>query len=189
MPNEGQIGGIVAANVLALRKGAGLSLDQFARKSEVSKGMIVQIEQAKSNASIATLVKLANALNVSVARLVEPSTLPIARKGRVEDAAVVWQGIAGGMGKLIAGLEHPSLTELWEWKLLPGEAHESLAHMKDSKEILLVQKGQLTVSTAAWQETIQARESLVFSADAPHRYFNPGSTDTVFNMVMLEPTR
>ena len=180
MPDEVEIGGIVAANVLALRKAAGLSLDQLAKKSGVSKGMVVQIGQAKSNASIATLVKLANALGVSVARLVEPSSLPIARKGRVSDAPLVWQGSAGGTGKLLAGLENPSLTELWEWRLLPSEAHDSLAHMKDSKEILLVQAGQLIVSTSLWQETVNAHESLVFSSDVPHRYFNPGPMEAVF---------
>jgi len=187
MTDLDKIGEVVASNVASLRKAHGLSMDKLAKVSGVSKGMIVQVEQAKSNASIATLVRLANALGVTVARLVEPTNQSITRKTRIDDATILWQGAAGGSGKLLAGVEEPSLTELWEWRLQPNEAHEGLAHIPGTKEMLLVQTGQLTVSTSAWSETVLARESLVFSADVPHRYCNDGTNETLFIMVVLEP--
>lgn len=180
---------LVASNVTALRKMRGMSMDKLAKESGVSKGMIVQIEQAKSNASIGTLVKLANTLGVTVARLVEIPSPSISRKARIDDATLLWQGSAGGFGKLIAGVEQPSLTELWEWRLKPKESHDGLAHIPGSKEMLLIQTGQLTVSTSHWSETAVARERIIFEADMPHRYLNEGSTETVFIMVMLEPKR
>jgi transcriptional regulator with XRE-family HTH domain len=187
MTSVDQIGAVVAANVSALRRAHGLSMDQLSKASGVSKGMIVQVEQARTHASIATLVRLANALGVSVAQLVAPATPPTVSISRVADATVLWRGAAGGTGRLISGVETPSVTELWEWRLQPQETHDGLAHLAGSKEMLLVESGRLTVSTESWSETIGARESLLFSADVPHRYSNTGSTEAIFIMVMLEP--
>src|SRR5258708_7248110 len=85
----------VARNLRLVRGARDLTLDQLAKKSGVSKGMLVQIEQGRTNPSIATLCRVANALGVAVARFVEVGEAPMVRLRGAGEAAGVWRGGAG----------------------------------------------------------------------------------------------
>ena len=53
-----------------------LSLDELSRRAGVSKGMLVEIEKGSANPSIAILCKLAAALGLSVADIVNVTRAP-----------------------------------------------------------------------------------------------------------------
>ncbi len=69
----------VATNVRAQRTHRGLTLDALAARSGVSRGMLVQVEQGRTNPSVTTLTRIASALGVTVARLVEVGDVPVVR--------------------------------------------------------------------------------------------------------------
>ena len=52
------------AQVRRLRTAKGWSLDQLAARSGVSKGMLVHLEQARTNPSLGTLCKVAETLGI-----------------------------------------------------------------------------------------------------------------------------
>jgi transcriptional regulator with XRE-family HTH domain len=178
---------IVGRNLVAQRRARGLTLDQLAQASGVSRGMVVQIEQGKTNPSVATLCRLANALVVPITRLIELDARPVAFKTRLADASELWRGIAGGSGKLITGFDEPSVIELWEWRLRAQESYDGIAHPPGTKELLFVKDGTLTVTAGPVYESVAAQEALVFAADVPHRYANEQTQDVVFMMVVAEP--
>lgn len=60
---------IIASRLLVLRKSKGLSLEQLAELSDVSKAMISKIERQESSPSATLLGKLASGLGVSVTQL------------------------------------------------------------------------------------------------------------------------
>ena len=66
----------VARTLQALRADRGWSLDQLAARSGVSKGVLVAVEQGRSNPNLATLAKIADAFGVPVTRLVDMSGEP-----------------------------------------------------------------------------------------------------------------
>jgi transcriptional regulator with XRE-family HTH domain len=178
---------IVGKNLVAQRKARGLTLDQLALASGVSRGMVVQIEQGKTNPSVATLCRLANALAVPISRLIEQTVHPSAYKTRLAEAQELWRGGAGGWGRLITGFDDPSVLEFWEWRLSAHEFYDGIAHPPGTKELLFVNSGTLTVTAGAVSETVEIQEALVFSADVPHRYANEQDEDVVFMMVVVEP--
>lgn len=53
-----------------------MSLDELSRRASISKGMLVEMEKEAANPSIAILCKLAAALGVSVADIVNVSSEP-----------------------------------------------------------------------------------------------------------------
>lgn len=55
---------IVAQNVIRLRKALGLSQLKLATQAEITTGMLLDIEHARGNPNLATLSKLADALDV-----------------------------------------------------------------------------------------------------------------------------
>src|SRR5262249_51899158 len=67
----------IASNVRAQRAHRGLTLDALAARSGVSRGMLVQVEQGRTNPSVSTLTRIASALGVTVARLVEVGDVPM----------------------------------------------------------------------------------------------------------------
>lgn len=187
MNNVEEINTLVGQNLVTQRKARGLTLDQLAQASGVSRGMVVQIEQGKTNPSVATLCRLANALAIPISKLIEVDLYSAAKKTKLSEASELWRGVNGGSGKLITGFDHPSVLELWEWRLLPGQFYDGIAHPPGTNELLFVKSGVLTVTAGALNESVEVDVALVFSADVPHRYANNGSSDVVFMMIVVEP--
>jgi transcriptional regulator with XRE-family HTH domain len=79
MPDADVVAAAVARNTRRLRTARGWSLDQFAARCGVSKGMLVHLEQARTNPSLATMCKIAETLGVSLAALVELDEAPVVR--------------------------------------------------------------------------------------------------------------
>jgi transcriptional regulator with XRE-family HTH domain len=173
----------VAQHVRALRQARGWSLDELSGRSGVSKGMVVQIEGARTNPSVGTLCRIADAFGVSVARLLEPSA---PRRVRISDAAsapLLWRGGRGGFARLLAGLSDPELVELWEWRLNPGDAHDSADHATGTHELLHVLSGELTVTVDGVDHAVREGETIDFVADKAHTYRN--ETDAPVRVVMV----
>ncbi len=178
----------VARNINLARAARGLTFDQLAKKSGVSKGMLVQIEQGRTNPSVATLCRIANALGVTISRFVETSEEPSARIIPASEAIELWQGRKGSSGKLLVGFDTPSLMEVWDWDLVPGEWYDGVAHPTGTREVLYIQEGELTLSTDGAQHKAGATDILMFQADRPHRYANDGAARLRFLMVVTEPS-
>ena len=65
-----QLGRRVAENLRQRRKGRGLSLDDLARASGVSRAALSQIETCKSNPTVGVLWKIAVGLGVPISELI-----------------------------------------------------------------------------------------------------------------------
>jgi transcriptional regulator with XRE-family HTH domain len=105
MPSSEAVAAAVARNTRRLRTERGWSLDQFAQRSGVSKGMLVQLEQARTNPSLGTLCKLAETLGVSLAGLVELHETPVVRVVTAADTVRLWASEAGSSGDLLVGTD------------------------------------------------------------------------------------
>src|SRR5918994_2529873 len=88
----------VAVNLRRLRAARGWSLEAFAGRSGVSKGMLVQLEQARTNPSLGTLCRVAEALSVSLTALIEASEKPPVQVVPAGGGTTLWTGEAGGGG-------------------------------------------------------------------------------------------
>ena len=187
-PNDpGEVGAAVARNLVDLRGRRGMSLEQLAVRSGVSKGMLVQIEQGRTNPSIATLCRIANALGIAVARFVEVGEAPPIRLVRADAAPVLWQGRGASLARLLVGSDGPDCVELWDWRLAADEAYAGEAHPAGTRELLHVLDGALALEIDQVVQRVGEGESVLFRADRPHRYVNAGSGMLRFVMVVAEP--
>lgn len=177
----------VAEHVRALRLSRGWSLDELSGRSGVSKGMVVQIEGARTNPSIGTLCRIADAFSVTVARLLEPATDRTVRVTSAADAPQLWRGGYGGFARLLAGMNEPDFVELWEWLLAPADRYESAAHAPGNRELLHVLAGLVTVTVEGTDHRVATGETIDFRADRPHGYRNDGSERARLVMVVVMP--
>lgn len=186
-----QIASAVARRLRALRQSRGWSLDELAGRSGVSKGMVVQIEGVRTNPSIGTLARLAEAFGVSVAQLFEPPATPRIRIIDGPDVPVLWRGGAGGAGggvaRLLCGVNDPGFVELWDWRLAAGERHTSAEHAPGTRELVHVRAGILVVSADGGEHRVTVGQTIDFRADGPHGYRNDGDEPTLLTMVVVMP--
>ena len=85
----------LARTLAALRAERGWSLDQLAARSGVSKGVLVSLEQARSNPNLATLARVGDAFGLPVTRLLDGPPEPSVRITGPEYARTLWHGAVG----------------------------------------------------------------------------------------------
>ena len=176
----------VAGKLKQHRKQQKLSLDELSRRAGVSKGMLVEIEKCIANPSIAILCKLAAALGVSVADIVNVASAPAAHLIDGKDIPTLWSGPDGGSARLLAGTSGPNMIELWRWQLHPGERFESAGHPAGTFELFHVEQGQLKLTVDNTELIIAEGCSAVARTDVPHCYANEGADKLVFTMTVAE---
>jgi len=170
------------------RGSRGWTLDQLARRSGVSRRMLVSIEQGSANPSIATLLRIGDAFGIGLPALVDLGRSPGLRVTRAGAAPVLWHGTLGGRAVLVAGTEPPDVTELWDWTLGPGERHTSEAHTPGTRELLLVLDGELELRVGEDAEVLAQGDSASFAGDLAHEYVNAGSAQVArFALTVSEP--
>lgn len=187
MPSPEAVAAAVARNTKRLRTVRGWSLDQLATRSGVSKGMLVHLEQARTNPSLGTLCKVAETLGVSLAGLVELHEAPAVRVVQPSEVARLWASEAGSAGDLLVGSDERDHLELWHWRLARGDGHASEAHAEGTRELVHVVTGTLTLEVDGTAHTIPAGGAALYHADRPHAYRNQGRGEVKLVMVVVQP--
>ena len=177
----------VARTLQALRADRGWSLDQLAARSGVSKGVLVALEQGRSNPNLATLARIGDAFGVPVTLLVDMGGEPAIRISSPDASRVLWRGPAGGSGTIIAATDPPWAVELWRWEVMPGEGFGGDAHAPATREMAAVEMGTLTLTVAGERHTVGPGQCARFPASRPHRYSNEGEEPVRFTMVVVIP--
>jgi len=180
---------LIARRLADLRKACNLSFDALAARSEISKGMLVAIEQGRANPSISTLCKLAAALRVSLIELLGegPRSADPVQVVAPAQPNLLWRGPKGGLATLLVGSAGPDMVELWEWTLFPGERFPSKRHPRGTVELLSVKEGTLALELNGVDHLIPPQHCAVATTDQPHAYRCHGKKRTRFAMVVHEP--
>lgn len=177
----------VAANVKAARARAGLSLDELGRRAGVSKGALVGLEKAQGNPNLATLVRLADTLGVSVSALMEG---PAEGRVRIATAAHItplWTSESGGEARLMLTTPGPAPVEVWRWRLEPGDDYPSHPHQAGVQETVSVVTGRMTLVVDGTEHPLEAGQTATFSGDAPHAYRGAGTAPCTLIMTVHLP--
>lgn len=179
----------LSASLKQYRSERKMSLDELSRQAGVSKGMLVEIEACRANPSIALLCKLASAMGVSVADIVNVASKPSVHLIAAEDIPCLWRGERGGSARLLAGTSGPDMIELWEWKMYPGEIFTSPGHSAGTCELLHVVEGALHLTLGEESLTVNAGSSAIARTDLPHSYRCAEGGPLTFTMTVSERGR
>ncbi|MFG2503666.1 XRE family transcriptional regulator [Streptomyces sp. NPDC048441] len=177
----------LARNLKRWRSERGFTLDALAARAGVSRGMIIQIEQARTNPSVGITVKLADALGVSITTLLDYEQGSHVRLVPPEQAVRMWSTEAGSSTTLLVGTEARGPFELWAWKLMPGESSDSDAHPPGTIELLHVAAGELTLVVDGEEYPVPAGSAATFEANVPHGYHNKGAEPVEMTMSVSVP--
>jgi len=177
----------VARAVQALRTERGWSLDHLAGRSGVSKGVLVAIEQGRSNPNLATLARIGDAFGVPVTRLVETPGEPGVTVTGESAFRTLWRGQSGGTGVIVGATDAPWAAELWTFRLEPGETVGGDPHAAQTREMIWVQAGTVTVTVAGRAHQVGPQMCAKFPGGMPHRYVNAGTETVEMIMIVVVP--
>lgn len=180
----------IGRRVRASRTGHGWTLDALALRSGVSRRMLVSVEQGSTNPSIATLLRLSDALGIGLPALVDTAGDEVAdvsvRRGG--ESTPMWSTPAGGSAVLVAGTVAPDVAELWDWRLGPGDAYRGDAHRAGTRELLHVLTGAVQLEVGGSVHVLRAGDSASFDGGVAHTYRNASSARAArFSLAVLEP--
>lgn len=177
----------LARNLKRWRTERSFTLDALAARAGVSRGMIIQIEQARTNPSVGITVKLADALGVSITTLLDYEQGPQVRLVPPERAVRMWSTEAGSSTTLRVAADARGPFELWTWHLMPGEGSDSDAHPPGTQELLHVRTGELTLVVGGDEHLVTAGSAATFAADVAHGYHNKGADPIEMTMAVSVP--
>lgn len=187
MTDLDQLTRALARNLRRWRNERGFTLDALAARSGVSRGMIIQIEQARTNPSVGTTVKLADALGVGITTLLDQERGPRVQMVSAGQAVRMWSTDAGSHSTLLVGAEAHGPLEMWEWRLMPGEGSASDPHPSGTYELLHVTAGEAILTVGDETYPVPAGSSAAFEASVPHGYRNDGTEPVVMTMTVSVP--
>ena len=181
-----ELGRRVADNLRSKRKSRGMSLDDLAASSGVSRAALSQIETYKSTPTIGLLWKIAAGLGVPFAELVGEARGAVSVLRRNE--ATVLRSLDGKLeSRPLAPVGTTPLVELYELRLAPRSQHAAEAHARGTHEVLIVLTGACRIHVDGESHDLAPGDSICFPADRPHIYENPGGSEARYhNLVAYE---
>jgi DNA-binding transcriptional MerR regulator/mannose-6-phosphate isomerase-like protein (cupin superfamily) len=175
--------GAIGVHLRQMRMRRGLSLAQVAKSVGISVGFLSALERSQMSASVSTLRKVARFYKTNILDFFDPmeSSNPLV-------AANQRKMIEAGPGVCM---------ELLAWGNTVMEPHlfrispragsgESYTH--DGEEFLFVMRGELHISVAEVEYRLKTGDSFYFESATPHRWYNPGRTETRVLWVNTPPT-
>lgn len=161
----------VSQNVRRLRNALDISQTALAEKSGVSRRMLVAIEAGEKNVSLATLDRVAAALDVAFSDLIQAPEMR--DPSRINEVA--WAGlIPGSRAVLLAKATARREVELWEFSLEPGEVYESEADPEGWSEQVYIVQGRLSINLTGETRQVGPGEFFMFASNQAHSYQNAG---------------
>lgn len=165
----------IAANLKETREKRGLSLDQLAALTSVSKSMLRQIETGRSSPTISTIWKIANGLRISFTALLRKPELEAEVKAFRAGPILTAEGEQYRLYPLIP-FDPQQSFETYYFEIDPGTAYCGEPHQGEIDEYVFVTRGTLEIAVAGRVFTIQQDEFLKFHANHPHQYRCIGET-------------
>lgn len=159
----------IAENLKSQRESRGLSLDQLAELTGVSKSMLRQIETGRSSPTIATIWKIANGLHVSFTSLLSRPVVEVEVKPFRAAPPLTAEDEHYRVYPLIPFSPQQSF-ETFYLEIDPGTLFHGEPHQGNVHEYLFVTGGSLCLSVAGRDYRIGAGEFLHFPANHPHQY-------------------
>jgi len=180
------LSGQLGKTVQRLRKAYNLSLSELSEQSGVAKSIISQIERNETNPTLATIWRLAHALDVSIERVLQAAEdEPFLEKCSRGDTPILVSDDGKCRLAIIGWIKTVEWLQWYEFSADPGGVLDSEAHQRGSVECLSVNMGEVEVEVAGTIERAKAGETLRYRCDRPHTIRNVSDEPASAMMVCI----
>jgi rhodanese-related sulfurtransferase/transcriptional regulator with XRE-family HTH domain len=179
-----ELDALVGANVRELRAQRGFTLDVLAGLSGVGRQTLGQIELGRTVPSLGTLWKIARAFDVPFSVLLAGPKGAATRVLREAGAKRLVSADGRFSSRALFPTDDKGKVEFYELWLAPHGREDAEAHAPGTRENLVVVGGRLVLEFGKERFELAKGDAIVFVADVPHTYVNPGGEECWMNLVM-----
>lgn len=172
----------LSLNLKALRQQRGLTQERLAEAAGIPRATWANLESGAANPTLGVLVKVADALKVSLEELLSPPSATGRVYKRAEIAERTRQGVR--MRDLIPD-PLPSLRAE-RMELSPGARMKGSPHVAGTREYLACERGVVELVASGETYVLEEGDVVVFRGDQRHSYGNRGrATAVAYSVVVL----
>jgi len=173
----------IGIHLRQLRVRRGFSLAQVAKAAGISVGFLSALERSHMSASVSTLRRLARFYKTNILGFFDPAESD-SRVVSPEKRKVLEAGPGVRMELLAWG---NTVMEPHLFRIAPhAGSGESYTH--EGEEFLYILRGELRVSVQDAEYRLKPGDSFYFESATPHRWSNPGRSETWVLWVNTPPT-
>ena len=163
----------VGARVRSLRRERGLTIEQLAGATGLTKGFISQLERDRTAPSLSSIARICDALGVRLSHIFEAEPAPalVRRQPRAEP------GARGPQSHLLSSREESRFQAI-ESEVAPGGgAGDELSSLPGEVEFVYVLEGQLELQVSEETHVLEAGDALTYQLAKPHTWRNASETE------------
>lgn len=175
---------LVGSKLRERRRHLNLTLQDIADRTGITKGFLSEVERDRAVPSVATLLKLRDALSLSVSTLFHSAVPQIVREKSRQ--VIPYGGI--GMTCVLVSPENAHRVIAVQGEFVPGGGSGSEPYSLDSdEEIILVLAGSLEVTISGETHHLNSGDSITFDPRVPHSYRNASPRGVTRTLCIIAP--
>ena len=163
-----------------------MTLAEVARTTDLSTGFLSQVENGLTNVSLGALYRIAGALRTTAPDLLADGAEPIVSVVRQDQGA--WRSSTDAEPPQLARMLTSTPRRRMEVRecIVPPGFRTDPAWAHAGEEILFVLDGSISVELEGHGlETLHQGDTMVFSANVPHRWIGGDDKSRLLNIVVL----
>ena len=178
--------GRLGSRVKELRKRRGLTLEELAERSGVSRAMISKLERGEKNPTLVVAAKLAEGFGVTLSQLVgmeerrEVVVVPREKRMVMRDPETGFERQL--LSPSFGGREVEFIRNVVPQGSNSGELPP---HRSGVEEYIVVEKGILRTVIGGEEYLLEEGDALYFEADVSHRFHNAGVGECSYYLVIV----
>jgi quercetin dioxygenase-like cupin family protein len=172
----------LSRNMFHLRQARNLSQGALASLAGLPRSTVTHIESGSGNPSLRNLIKIGDALRVSIEELLARPRTEVHLTKSVDLSSVTR---SNGAARITQVLPNPiSGMSIERVEIEAGGRVIGAPHVQSSKEYITVVSGGLEISVAGETHRLGPGDVIAFPGDQPHRYLNVGRRRVMFLSVV-----
>ena len=177
---------LLGKRIRLVRTHLDMTLAEVARQTDLSTGFLSQVENGLTNVSLGALYRIAGALKTTAPDLLADGAEPIVSVVRHDQGA--WRSSTDAEPPQLARMLTSTARRRMEVRecIVPSGFRTDPAWAHAGEEILFVLEGSISVELEGHGlEILHPGDTMVFSANVPHRWVGGDSESRLLNIVVL----
>lgn len=176
----------LGSRVKNLRRRRGLTLEELAGGSGVSRAMLSKVERGEKNPTLVVAAKVAEGLGVGLSELLgaeeRREVVVVPRSGRA-----LMRDPETGFERQLLSPPFAGRGVEFVRNVVPEGASSGRfpPHRRGVEEYIVVEKGRLRAVLGVEEHTLEEGDALYFEADVPHRFDNAGEGECSYYLVIV----
>ncbi|KPC60544.1 cupin domain-containing protein [Streptomyces chattanoogensis] len=161
------------------RQARGLTLEQLAEKTGLSRSYLSNVERDVNSPTINTLRTIVNALGTTLSRLLQAVDREQRVLTRPDQRVELTRAGVEGVTYTLLNPEHGGRLEMMMLEVAPGASSGDRPHTHTGEEVGVLLSGELDYWVDGVHYRLGPGDCVSFPSATPHRYSNPGDVPAV----------